>query len=221
MEDLRREMAALKTTLGGQINGFNVGLDELKEALKAHQENTKTSLDKIETDLKYLMKEVDSNQTNIRNLGHNTQVEARKLRENLEDQLHRVVLDLADTRRDSLAASESNKKTLFGIVKDIAPLKEGHAMLFDKLKVVEAANLVHEWKEGHIPKTTAFMKDLTERVNKINLDLQGEMANTVALRKKVAAIQSHFKRFNDIASGLDNNPDVLEADSMRLPAISG
>jgi len=215
LEAILRELAALRTSTTTQFSSVDDALEGLKEALKNHREATGESFAKTGKDINTLIKDSSAMTSDLQQLTQNTTVDFKKIRESLKEQIAQLHRDLSEARAAAAQAAVNNEKNIQIVATEVTPLKEARSVLFDRLKIKDVAGLVRDWQAGHVPTTTASLKDLEARVVRLKQDLQQEHDHGVELQKNVIAVRGHFKMFHSIATGLD------PADIPGFPTAAG
>eukprot|EP00746_Dinoflagellata_sp_MGD_P074826 gnl/MRDRNA2_/MRDRNA2_30174_c0_seq1.p1 gnl/MRDRNA2_/MRDRNA2_30174_c0~~gnl/MRDRNA2_/MRDRNA2_30174_c0_seq1.p1 ORF type:complete len:446 (-),score=123.92 gnl/MRDRNA2_/MRDRNA2_30174_c0_seq1:257-1594(-) len=218
-DKLQRDIDMLKQSLGHGVSALEDAIAALKEALNKHRDSTTTSLEKITKDITQLMKDLSTCESSLKAFTVNCNADFKKIRDSLKEQVLTLQRDLSDARAAAAQACVQNEKQIQVCVSESTVLKEARNLLFDKLKIKEVVTVVRDWQGNHVPNTTVNLGDLEQRVARLRSDLQKEHDAVEELQKNQTQVRSHFKRFHDIASGLDSGPLGTIADSQTSDTI--
>lgn len=218
---LGREIATLKSMYGQEQQDLIDSLAGLKVAFKDHVEATQHSFDKMGKDVTALMKDSTNIQIGLQQHVQATSVEFKSVRDNFKELIAQIRKDLADVRAAAAQAAVNNDKKIEAVASEIPPLKDAKRKIFDDWKTKEVIDIVRDIDGRWVPTISAKVVDLESHYQRLKEDIQSEHDKIERLRLSTDKIRGHFKMFDVIAKGLDEDGDGVPdyAQSDRLPPI--
>lgn len=203
--DLREEVEAAKAS---QAEILDRALAELQEELRRANAKTeevreevgdcrKSMVMHLAEDTRRIQGEIDA-KASTDALLRQAEAFATQLagvRDSIREEACAIRGDLAEARAASVTSAVQNEQNTKAVAQAVAAIQG----LMDELRIKEAASLVWEWEQGHVPKTEEDVKRLRD-----GLRASGHVLDEV--QRETRAFRSHFKMFHQIASCLDDVP---------------
>lgn len=216
-EDVKQVAAELKK----QLKLTDDKVLALAEQLSKHQTEMDSTIEKHTVELGQHTKALKVHEITVVNLQNGIASDLNDMRETVRTERANTLTELSDARASAARAAASNEHAIQAVAQEINPLRQFRELILERLHVEQFVNLVRDWQSGLIPQINSTVKDLEDRVKKVQQVTQKDHDLLVELKNGHTAIRGHFKMFHAIASGLDDKGEpTAPLEDSRLPPIS-
>lgn len=164
----------------------------------------------------------------ITNLQNGIASDLNDMREQMRTDRVNIQTEVTDARAAAARGAASNENAIAAVSNEINPLRQFRELILERLHIEKFVEQVRSWQTGHVPQITSTVKDLEERVKKVQNVSGKDHDLLMELKTGVVAIRGHFKMFHQIAAGLDDKPipgemhslETAPSEDTRLPPIN-
>lgn len=206
-EDLKQKEKELKKN----IKASEELVATLRDQLVKHKEELDTTCDHYTNEINQHSKALKIVDVTLQNLQTGVGSDLNDMREQIRTDRVNLQTEMNEARASAARAAKANDNAIESVAKEINPLRQFRELILERLHIEKTVQQVQEWQSGHVPQITSVVKDLEERVKRVQLTTQKDHDLIMELKTGHSAIRGHFKMFHAIAAGLDEKPMPGEA----------
>jgi hypothetical protein len=218
-EDLKQKEIELKKG----IKANEEMVSGLRDILVKHKADLDSTCDRFTGEINGHSKAIKVQEINLANLQNGVASDLNDMREQLRTDRVTLQTEMSDCRAAAARSAVANDNAIQAVAQEINPLRQFREQLLERLNIEKFVTQVKDWQTGLLPQLTGMVKDIEERMKKVQLTSQRDHDLLMELKTGHTAIRGHFKMFHAIATGLDDR--VVPGDGeggredTRLPAL--